>query len=72
MLLVFLGHLAILGCLFIFKVDGLIWGGWCGFPPPGTGGPASRMAIGFRARVGEGGEGKGLEGRLCGHPRCLP
>lgn len=28
------------------------------------------LAIGFRARVGEGGQGKGLEGWLCGHPPC--
>lgn len=30
--LVFLGCLAIFGCLFIFKVDGLIWSGRCRFP----------------------------------------
>lgn len=35
-------RLAVFGCLFIFKVDGLFRSGCCGFPLLGTEGPASR------------------------------
>lgn len=61
--LVFLGCLAIFGCLFIFKVDGLIWSGRCRFPLLSTGGPASRAGSQLQGQSpggrGRNGAGKG-------------
>ena len=42
--LVFLGCLTIFGCLFVFKVDGLIGGGQHRFPLLGPDGQASKTS----------------------------
>ena len=60
--LVFLGCLATFGCLFVFKVDGLIGGGQCQFPLLGPDGQASKTSSQLEGQS-LGGRGRNAAGR---------
>lgn len=69
--LVFLGCLDIFGCLFVFKVDGLIGGGQCQFLQlrEGLMEGLQRPALSLRPESGKQGEIQ-QEGEFCGYHQC--